>query len=186
MPQRHLPRRALRGESQRLRPLSSRVHVHQRRPCPGEMPERRVLSSGEAPAAVSHVHVQPLLPTGATQPLTYIYNSNMPLHNCHSPLLITPLHLHYYIPLYHTPLKLPLIPSFPHHHLLPSTVTTQGLPTSCLPCPAGYLCNAVGIANLAAYTCPAGSYCLQGTRLPDKPPIACPAGTYRPSTNGTR
>ena len=61
----------------------------------------------------------------------------------------------------------------------------QGTITSCLACPAGYFCNAKGISNLAAYTCPAGSFCLQGTRLPDKPPISCPAGTYRPFTNGT-
>ena len=45
----------------------------------------------------------------------------------------------------------------------------------CLPCPAGFLCEAVGTADVTVdMRCPAGSYCRAGSSAP----APCPAGTY--------
>ena len=45
----------------------------------------------------------------------------------------------------------------------------------CLPCPAGYWCNAEGTANYTSNGCMPGYYCPPATPSP----IPCPAGTYR-------
>ena len=59
----------------------------------------------------------------------------------------------------------------------------QSLITSCLPCPPGYLCDAVGIPQYKTYPCPVGNVCLQNSTLI---PTKCPGGTYLDSVGGAK
>ena len=49
--------------------------------------------------------------------------------------------------------------------------------SDCLPCPAGYNCDELGISDLTDHLCPDGSYCIEGTG-DTIAPEPCPIGTY--------
>ena len=53
--------------------------------------------------------------------------------------------------------------------------------SSCLSCPAGYLCSASGQSTFTTTVCPAGYYCTAGVALP----IPCPGSTYQPTPGRT-
>ncbi len=61
-----------------------------------------------------------------------------------------------------------------------SNTTKNTIVHNCNSCPAGYLCNQLGISNLESYPCPVGGYCF--TRAKDE--ISCPYGSYNNLTGG--
>ena len=53
-------------------------------------------------------------------------------------------------------------------------------PNDCLPCPAGFLCNSVAIADYRQYPCPLGYFCTNSAQQ-----FPCPGGTYRDTTGAS-
>lgn len=51
---------------------------------------------------------------------------------------------------------------------------------ACLPCPAAYFCNHIGISNYSHWPCPVGHFCVEKTVIS----ISCPEGSYRPTLYG--
>jgi len=49
---------------------------------------------------------------------------------------------------------------------------------ACLPCPAGYFCDSIGISDYKLFPCPTGHYCKEVAKV--TPPSQCKAGTYQP------
>ena len=60
-----------------------------------------------------------------------------------------------------------------------NALTLQKSENSCLICPGGYLCTAIGVSDYTKYPCNTiGAYCVQGAQTP----TPCPPGTYSNST----